>query len=136
MIRVSRSARFQPPLMRTARLDNRKLWATMTCRLNGSRSIKRNSKSLVSSLIFHHAAVTNPFEMNSSAMTSLDETFLSPSMFDVSFGYDVDGVNLKRPGFRPCRFRISVDTPSQTHCQEAEVLDHRMYAVLYQGALH
>jgi hypothetical protein len=57
----------------------------MTCRLNGRRSIKRNSKSLVSSLILQHAAVTNPFEMNSSTMTSLDETFLSPSMFDVSF---------------------------------------------------
>lgn len=57
----------------------------MTCRLNDRRSIKRNLKSLVSSLIFHHAAVTNPFEMNSSVMTSLDETFLSPSMFDVFF---------------------------------------------------
>jgi hypothetical protein len=57
----------------------------MTCRLNDRRSIKRNSKFLVFSLIFYHAIVINFFEMNSSAMISLDKTFLLPSMFDVFF---------------------------------------------------
>ncbi len=57
----------------------------MTCQLNGRRSIKRNSKFLIFSFIFYHVVVTNPFEMNSLIMISLDEIFLSPSIFDIFF---------------------------------------------------